>query len=275
MSLASVRERLVAAGTPVSLATLSYWRSGQREPERDTSLRALVELERMLGLLPGELEGLLPHRRRIPPPSTSAMVAEHRPALEAMFAELGLPPKADGLLVDREVTVRLDVDESRCQTKISMMAGRECTADGVDRFAWFLLHGDDEGSVDDFSSYSGFQPGRVLNSPEKRLSVTEALLEREMNRGDIALMDWSFDLSGTPEDDWLSYQVLRRTPAVTLWLRFHPDHLPAACQRLTEVDGVEEWTEVDVQPATGHTWVNFGPGIVGFRWQWPEDLHVS
>ena len=77
MSLSALHRVLSARGAGVSLATLSYWRSGQREPEQERSLRALAQVEEVLGLEPGALEALIEGRRRrvapdatVPPPRT-------------------------------------------------------------------------------------------------------------------------------------------------------------------------------------------------------------
>ena len=55
VSLAWLHERLVDRGHPVSPAALSYWRSGRSQPERGTSRDALVEIERLLRVAPGDL----------------------------------------------------------------------------------------------------------------------------------------------------------------------------------------------------------------------------
>lgn len=55
VTLAWLRSRLVDSGNPVSTATLSYWRSGARTPEGVSSLAAVEEIERILGLPRGHL----------------------------------------------------------------------------------------------------------------------------------------------------------------------------------------------------------------------------
>src|SRR3954470_12026440 len=63
LSLDRIQARLRARGTPVSIAALSYWQSGKRQPERNDSLTALAELETILKLPAGSLLALLPPPR--------------------------------------------------------------------------------------------------------------------------------------------------------------------------------------------------------------------
>lgn len=62
LTLDRVHARLVAAGCPVSVATLSYWQSGRSLPTRTVSMAALNELDRIFELPPGYLVSLLPAR---------------------------------------------------------------------------------------------------------------------------------------------------------------------------------------------------------------------
>lgn len=59
LPLERIASRLAEASTPVTTATLSYWRTGQRSPSRPRSLRAVGQLERLLDLTPGTLSDLL------------------------------------------------------------------------------------------------------------------------------------------------------------------------------------------------------------------------
>lgn len=88
MTLEQIASALAEAGTPVSMATLSYWRSGRAAPRRAGSRKAVEQLEQLLGTGPGRLVSLLD-----PSPSTSwdpqallPSVAEAR----AMLARHGL-----------------------------------------------------------------------------------------------------------------------------------------------------------------------------------------
>ncbi|WP_020664554.1 transcriptional regulator [Amycolatopsis benzoatilytica] len=67
LGLERIRYRLHGKGATVSLATLSHWQSGRCRPERAESLRALKNLEEVLGVPDGSLRRLLgPPRPRGP-----------------------------------------------------------------------------------------------------------------------------------------------------------------------------------------------------------------
>ena len=68
VSLVWLRDRLAYRGSPVSLTTLSYWRSGDRHPEGAGSYAAIREIENLLGLP----EDALASKDRSPPPRRSA-----------------------------------------------------------------------------------------------------------------------------------------------------------------------------------------------------------
>ncbi len=74
VSLVWLHQRLVERGHPVSPAALSYWRSGRSQPERGTSRDALVEIERLLRVVPGSLVAKLgPSRRPGPRPAEKTL----------------------------------------------------------------------------------------------------------------------------------------------------------------------------------------------------------
>src|ERR1700755_1156694 len=63
LSLQRLQDRLAEVGVHLSTTTLSYWRTGRSRPERPDSLRGVQVLERVLGVPPTGLTGLLGPRR--------------------------------------------------------------------------------------------------------------------------------------------------------------------------------------------------------------------
>src|ERR1700760_2644743 len=59
LSLDRIQHRLQLRGVTISVATLSYWQSGRRRPERPESLDALRHLEAVLRVPPNALTALL------------------------------------------------------------------------------------------------------------------------------------------------------------------------------------------------------------------------
>lgn len=60
MPITRLSAELARRGTPVSAASLSYWRNGVAVPARPTSLAALEQIEDFLGLPPRMLFEALP-----------------------------------------------------------------------------------------------------------------------------------------------------------------------------------------------------------------------
>src|SRR3954464_5678019 len=92
VSLAWLHERLIERGHPVSPAALSYWRSGRSQPERGTSRDALVEIEHLLRVTPGELLSRLgPSRRPGPRPAERTLrdLFAENPGMERALGDLG------------------------------------------------------------------------------------------------------------------------------------------------------------------------------------------
>jgi hypothetical protein len=94
-SLESLRRRLDERGTPVSIATLSYWQSGRSRPQRAASLRAILHLEELLGLPAGHLMHRIGPRRWPSVPTseraTSPVPTAHS-GVESALAELQFGP---------------------------------------------------------------------------------------------------------------------------------------------------------------------------------------
>ncbi|WP_311258835.1 hypothetical protein [Microbacterium sp. WCS2018Hpa-9] len=67
ITLARLRSQLIDDGNRVSMATLSYWRSGDRQPEGPQSLSVVDGIEDRLGLHRGHLGSLLVPTSRLGP----------------------------------------------------------------------------------------------------------------------------------------------------------------------------------------------------------------
>ena len=83
LSLTALQRRLADRGHRVSAGTLSYWRSGQRLPEKPTSLDAVAEIEELLGLDAGALRSRIGPSRRPAPRLRGSRTAARRPSRSA------------------------------------------------------------------------------------------------------------------------------------------------------------------------------------------------
>lgn len=268
VSLGALQRSLAARGTRVGLATLSYWRSGQRQPERDGSIRALIEIEQILGLSPGDLESLLEDRRWRLPANALAGLTEDHDIIGDMLAELDFRSPSDRL-IDREVTVKYDVGRDGSPAACTYMVAVEGIQAEAQRRATVLTLRPGA-RLPRITPLGGYRLGTILHDRERGIVVGEMLLDRPLLIGETVLLEQQVEyLEPDPEDTTYFYWAVRRMTAVNLWIRFHPDRLPVHCERYVRRDGVDQVEELHLA-GSGVSLVTapFGPGTVGVRWYW-------
>lgn len=274
MSLGALRRELVARGAPVSLAALSYWRSGLRQPEQEQSMRAVVAIEQILGLFPGELESLAaPGRRRLPRSHPlDVYPADRREVISRLLGELGMTTPFDEL-IERDATLKYDLDDRGRAFRMTHIAVVEALVNGARRRPAVLVGENPDEEPLNFVSLGGHRIGRVVSDPQSMVTIAEMLLDEELASGATAVLEKVIAIDAAEDDNELLYWAWPRMRSVTLWVRFHPDLVPPRCQAFTVVDGVERAEEITTYGhSANHTVSGFGPGTVGLRWFWDDDL---
>ncbi|MFT4082519.1 MAG: hypothetical protein QM638_08015 [Nocardioides sp.] len=270
MSLGELHRSLQARGTPVSMATLSYWRSGRSEPEQRRSLHALAEIEEILRLDPGELESLLDQqrRRRLKPEALSRLSDRHE-VIRRLLGDLDFESPSDEL-IDREVTIKYDLDAAGAPRRCTYIVVVEGLVDGACRRAMVLRVEAPGAPMPTITPLGGYRLGRIRHDAESGFVVAEMLLDRELYVGDTALLEQQIDYQGIdPDDNEFFYWAVRKMTSASLWIRFDPRKVPARCESYTVLDGVEHVEEVETfGTGVSRTVTNFGPGTMGFRWYW-------
>ncbi|MEL4358622.1 MULTISPECIES: hypothetical protein [unclassified Luteococcus] len=199
LSLDEIGERLREAGTPLSRATLSYWQNGRSLPSRESSLRAVAELERILHLKVGQLAGALP-------PGALDWWEEVRQAAlpdqaTALLAAMGLA--MEGQHVNEYLRDDIRVSADRLwqveQTEQLLRAER----DGLDRVPIvFRMNFLDE-PPPLAQAVAGCELGRVVQLDEEGLLAGELLLTRPLARGDLHLLEYRLSWELQPgQTDW-------------------------------------------------------------------------
>jgi len=244
VSLAWLHQRLTERGHPVSPAALSYWRSGRSQPERVTSRDALVEIERLLRVAPGErTDRLGPSRRPGPRPgekSVRELFAETHGVLAAL-ADLGFTGLNDELVeVLRHLTV--DVDAAGHATSVQVRAVVQARHDGARRTP-LIVTLNEAGRAPLFVPTAGCSLGR------RRTDLATGVFSAEVQ----------FD-----------HYAVRRMGELLVWVRFAPPRVPAYVERYSQVDGLEQTEEIALGGGSGaHALARgFGPGILGVRRTW-------
>ncbi|GGK34234.1 hypothetical protein GCM10010124_28570 [Pilimelia terevasa] len=277
LPLERLRQRLVAAGAPVGMATLSSWQSGRRRPERPESMDAVVVLETILGLPQRALVDLLgaPRRRGPGPRVTKAprpfgqVLRQAEPVVELM-AEMDW--RDDRLRVVSAWDLADVAAGSRLvavETSVVLHAVTE-----VDRYltVYYGAPGIDLRETVQFEALSDCRVGRVLQARNHPLLVAELLLDRPVPAGETVIVRFRVtDIDGNSDTEFCRFL---RAPAqqVAVEVRFAPDARPQRCWRFVrEREGWPDQRQDELRLGpSGHVHVvrnAVQPGFVGIGWE--------
>jgi hypothetical protein len=271
VTLAWLQDRLHRRGVHVSKSTLSYWRRGQRLPERRTSLDVLHELEDVLGLPDLYLVSRLgPSRRQRRETTVRYDRLIGRPApLPELMAQLGVAdPEA---LVAKGSTLLIDVDADHriCRSLHRLVWRARC--EGVRSMPVVLGTSDPPPEPPTVRAVSGCRLGRQAYDRASGYLAAELVLDRPLRIGETAITEHAFEGRhfGSSHDSWYGIAE-RRTEHGLLWVRFDPAALPSYTEAVECPDGgAESVRPVELVGSTLHVEVaNFGPGYFGLRWEW-------
>ncbi|WP_412538891.1 hypothetical protein R8Z50_23920 [Longispora sp. K20-0274] len=263
LSLDRLRDRLAARGQSVSVSTLSNWQRGVSRPDRRDSLRALTELETILGVPPRALGRLLDepaHQgRRQPLAPGTPMAVAHR-----LRADLDAPaePELDILAVHEDVTI-LGPDRWRSTARIVVRARRS----GVRRHV-VLQHSQGD-TPPTFEAGRDCELGRLRDSPDCGLIAAE-LVFPALSRGEAYALE--YHTSGPVTENYHGHW-LRAGQQLELTLRFGPDCGAERAHRIWRQDGRVPHKDVERLRVIGSRLVylvdhDIGPGFHGIRWNW-------
>ncbi len=273
-SLTWLRRRLAERGHSVSLATLSYWRRGRREPERAASLDAVEAIEEILDLQRGELKAAIgPSRRNSPSESERPDTAQDidmlaGQAVDHGLAELGL---ALGQVAEGSIHLTVDVDAAGRERRLTSRALIRATRDGVRRVPIGMIFGVPTPDALRFEALAGAQVGRVHHNADHGVHLAELVLDRELRMNESALVEHRIELGdGIPSQREYHHYLMSRVHEFTLWVRFARLRPATHCEAYQLVDGEETTSPVDMHGATSAHLVlrGFGPGTAGLRWAW-------
>jgi len=274
MSLLALQRRLADRGHRVSAGTLSYWRSGQRLPEKPASLDAVTEIEELLGLDSGALHGRIGPSRRPGPPPPQVAAGAAAPAdvpVQDALRELGLADVGQ-LLQDVTLHITVDVDAERQMTRQTVRTMLRATASGAQRWYHVIFAEQPVREPLVLDGVVGARVGATVSRPEVGLVASELVLPRPLEVGETAIIETSTPLADLGGRDTTYFHHLdRRLSEVVIWVRFDPAALPTRC--VQTVRAMEETAIVTPVHLAGLDTVHvaarsFGPGSVGLTWEW-------
>ncbi|AHH98059.1 hypothetical protein GCM10010174_05300 [Kutzneria viridogrisea] len=274
LSLDRIRQHLAARGVTLSRSALSYWRHGRSQPERESSLHAVGQLEEVLGLSPGTLTSLLgpraPRGRWLGRPADALERRRLWPSLRPVSAELKPPP--DGQLTFWSVHDHLLVDEQGRERALRVRMVAEATVDGVTRLMTYYQTEDLARQAPRYGGVRFCRLGRVRTDPATGLIVGELLLDRELAAGEVTAVE--YELVFPPGDPIDSYhrRLTRPIPQYLCQVQFGL-RLPRRVFRYEQrgLDGPRR--RVGELPVGATRAVTLSArdaraGILGARWDW-------
>ncbi|MEP7160883.1 MAG: hypothetical protein ABI746_07245 [Dermatophilaceae bacterium] len=289
LSLDALRSALLQRDRRLSVATLSYWRSARRRPERASSLAALTELEEILGLPPTALVGRLPRRDNEAPRDPASVLAMARSDVPvADDAERWGLSFDDGLRrISYHDTIEIDESGAHCHRRIRMLV--RATRSGADRFPVGFVEedngeGEGDGSVCAVAAISGCHVGRRLGPVRnpagqdlegqslERLTLTEMLLDTPLIVEEAAMVEYDVLPAGrgARSTRW-ERALLHDLPLYSLTVRFHPDRVPTSMERYERPVGTERERVAPVlvtSPTVTVLYTDLTPGVAGLAWRW-------
>ena len=269
LSLDRIQAHLDQRGATVSVATLSYWKSGRSEPGRRSSLTTVAHLEEVLGMRRGELVGVLPssreRARRTRVPGLDTLWSQ-----DCATAVLGrLDTQWDTELDRVMLHDRLHVGADRRTRSLTVRQAMRARCDGPDRRV--LLHQQDDPRVPlpRLTVVRGGRIGRLEVEPEGGVVGAELHFCQPLRRGETVIVEYELDWADEGPYE-VEYTRRLRTPLRELLLEveFHPGSRPVA---VTAFDGVREaLVSLDVEHRATVVHPDNTPGTTGLRWTWPD-----
>ncbi|GII64010.1 hypothetical protein Skr01_40950 [Sphaerisporangium krabiense] len=264
LTLERLRRRIVQAGVPVALSTLSDWQQGNRRPGTERSMRVVAVLEQILGLPPSSLRDLLDHE--------SVVHDERGGAIGELLDRLPGSRDRDATILSQQqkVTVSKYGAASKVWNRTLIRARR----DGVDRY--FLRFFGGPGTVIDdvqLNPIDNCTLARVERHPTQPVLVAEYLFGSKLQAGETWVFEHQYEDHADQPDTEYGHGFRYMVSQYLLEVRFHPERLPAACYSYARRGLLGPPHRTGVLTLNPHHAVhlvasNVAAGVLGITWDW-------
>ena len=270
MTLSRLQEKLRARGNRVSLATLSYWRSGARRPEGAQSLAAVADLEELLDLDQGSLTGFLGPTNRTGPLGPSQFPLDEQAverAVREAYAALGAPyPDMSREVTTHSVTdVGADGNVAFCITRSIVQS----TSGTITATPFLELTPGVNTPAPIISAVSGGRITERYSHPNGEVHGVLFEFDTPVTAPNTTVVEWSISYPpGYPTMRETGHAVARQCRELLVWTRFHPDALPDWCEERIETPTGTTVAGVTLDGGTSVHQVRraFGPGAIELTW---------
>lgn len=273
VTLSRLQEWLRSDGNPVSMATLSYWRSGDRQPEGTLSLGVVEGIEDRLGLQRGHLVSLLGPSARVgpqAPPHLPFDEERERRESEETLEALGAAPQ-DSL---RDLSTQLTVTVGRegAVESIVMRSLVQATKGTITELPLIDVAPEETEIMSVISDVVGGRVDREYLHPGRLLSGVVIALDEPITTGGTTLFQFTETFPpGYPPRQSAWHATSRQARESLIWVRFHPDAVPSWCEEYVET--AEDYSTALRPVRSGAVHLvrhGFGPGVLGLRWGYDE-----
>ena len=273
-SLTRLHRQLADAGDPVSLATLSSWRSGTRHPDGAASLAAVERIEQLLDLEPGSLLDRVIRRSRLGALG-DATTPFGSPGMDVVVAETLDELRAPPLGITRELSIQMtsEVDRDGNVAHRSFELLVQGVAPRVTEISYVMVSPPGRLVVPDFEVIGGRLDRLRKHETSQALAFVVAL-DRPLVHGATEMIGLRIDgPCVAPEDRETGSLAIRAVRNIVLWTRFHPEAVPdwADEMEVQVADAVEPVLR-PIRPAVSihQARHDFGPGALALRWGYGE-----
>lgn len=280
LPLGRIQARLEQAGVSVSVATLSYWRSGRSVPGRQLSKKALPLLEEILGTEPGTLS----EHVGTPRPRGRAVRAQHdlfdqacdilpagEMAIRAISTMGGSPiSKLNRVAIHERLVVGRDRRERHTDIREVVMAEANEVSD------LYAIHRQqsDEPNTPTIKGRRNCETVRTIESAHHRLTVAQLALSRKLSRGEGLAVEYRSMATGIlNESSIVGRATATGVKVLVLEVIFDLQALPArigSYVKYSADEPVPPLTKVPLVNGTAQVvFFDCAPGGYGMSWEWP------
>ncbi len=274
MSLSALQRRLADGGNPVSMATLSYWRSGSRQPEGVQSIATIEAIEDLFGIDRGHLvDRVRPVGRggRVPVPKPIFATDDVDLEIAETAAALGTVEQA--ALRDLSVSLLIETDEQGYITRQTTRALVQSTEGLLSEIPLYDLAIPGSGQTKSVIDVIGGRVDRSMRHPGGRIVCDVLALDDPIPAGATGILEYTETVPNEhPDRRVVWHGVDRPNRQVMIWVRFAPGAEPDWCEEYAEVDNQESVRMLPAGRRSAHiARFGFGPGVVGIRWGYDDE----
>ncbi|NYG59958.1 hypothetical protein BJ980_002881 [Nocardioides daedukensis] len=275
LGLENIAARLRERDVEVSIATLSYWQSGNRVPGRKSSQVVVAHLESVLGLPPRSLRVL------VPAPRPRGPIREESGALVPLFAEREAvrriaervqQPSSGRFLnrISQHDVVRLDAAHRIESVRTRTVARAD--ADGLTTLGVTQFFEDRTAGTPQLTVHSGAEIVERHMDAGHRVLGTSLRFARPLDRGDTVVLDYEMTSNGPgPRDTSYDASCARPIREYVVEVHFPTSHLPVWVEAYgrPNLGHGEQWRHRISVDNLGHAHsvvLDCAPGTTGIAW---------